>query len=105
MSPLREPETESAPRPERHESAERGSARGRKRALFPLPLSAFERLFHAEDSPAYPIQFFCRMRFRGQLRQAVLNQALGIALARHPLLTAIVRPARDGSPYWVASPG
>src|SRR6516165_8397701 len=72
----------------------------RRRELFPLPLSPFEHLFLLEDSPSYPIQFFGRLRFRGRIQQHVLNHALGIALARHPLLAAIVRPGKDGRAYW-----
>ena len=72
----------------------------RSRELFPLPLSPFEHLFLLEDSPSYPIQFFGRLRFRGRIQQHVLNHALGIALARHPLLTAIVQSGKDGRAYW-----
>src|SRR5262249_41848983 len=71
------------------------------KALFPLPLSPFENLFLLEDSPAYPIQFFGRLRFRGRLRTNEMNQALGIVLARHPLLTAIVQPEKDGRLCWM----
>ena len=40
------------------------------------------------------MHFFCRLRFNGRLQQQTLNEALGVALARHPLLTAMVQDGR-----------
>jgi hypothetical protein len=71
--------------------------------LFPLPLSPFERHFLEDDSPSYPAQFFCRLRFQGCLRQDLLNEALHAAFPRHPLLTAIVHDADGQPPHWLAS--
>ncbi len=48
--------------------------------LFPLPLTPFEKLFVQDDSPAFPIHFFCRLRFNGRLQQDTLKKALGVAL-------------------------
>lgn len=74
---------------------------GRGQSLFPLPLSPFEHLFLLEELPSYPIQFFARLRFRGRLQPHALNEALGTALTRHPLLTAIVQADSAGQTCWV----
>ncbi len=70
-------------------------------ALFPLPLTPSEHLFLLDDYPAYPAHFFCRLRFSGRLQQHLLNEALGLALARHPLLTAVVQDIDAREPYWL----
>jgi hypothetical protein len=54
-----------------------------------------------EDLPSYPIQFFGRLRFRGRLHEQALNEALTIALARHPLLTAIVQADKNVNAHWI----
>jgi NRPS condensation-like uncharacterized protein len=72
----------------------------RIRRLFPLPLAPFERLFLSDESPSYPMQFFYRLRFLGQLQRYTLDKALHTALARHPLLTAVVQENRN--PHWAA---
>jgi hypothetical protein len=71
-------------------------------ALFPLPLTPFEHLFLLDDYPAYPAHFFCRFRFSGRLQQQSLNEALGLALARHPLLAAVVQDVDARGPCWLA---
>jgi hypothetical protein len=71
-------------------------------ALFPLPLTPFELLFLLDDYPSYPAHFFCRLRFNGRLQQQPLNQALSVALGRHPLLTAVVRDVDERGPCWQA---
>jgi len=81
----------------------RASAAGQD-ALFPLPLTPFEHLFLMDDIPSHPIQFFCRLRFSGRLQQQPLQEALRIALERHPLLTAIVQETEGCRPRWLACP-
>ena len=39
-------------------------------AIFPLPLSVYEEFMLADDRPAYPMNFFCRLRWLGQIRPA-----------------------------------
>jgi hypothetical protein len=80
-------------------------SRALDQALFPLPLAPVEQHFLVDDSPSYPAQFFCRLRFNGCLRQDLLNEALPIALARHPLLTAVVQQTDKQGPHWVACAG
>ncbi len=72
----------------------------RPRDLFPLPLAPLEQLFLDDESPAYPMQFFCRLRFDGRLRQDRLDEALRIAQARHPLLLAVVNANDARNPHW-----
>jgi hypothetical protein len=67
--------------------------------LLPLPLTPFEKLFVQDDSPGYPIHFFYRLRFTGCMQKEMLQRALEVALARHPLLTAIVHGERGLS--WI----
>lgn len=59
-------------------------------ALFPLPLTPFERFLFVDDSPDYPKTFHVQLRFGGCLREGPFADALRHAAARHPLLTARV---------------
>jgi NRPS condensation-like uncharacterized protein len=57
---------------------------------FPLPVAAFEEYMLADDRPAFPMNFFIRMRFSGQLCKQSIEKALELVAERHPLLTARV---------------
>lgn len=96
----------SEPRPEEHALKVFAPARPGPlgKSLFPLPLTPFEHLFLLDDWPSYPVHFFCRLRFSGRLQQQPLQDALAIALARHPLLTAVVNLTNDREPHWLPSP-
>jgi NRPS condensation-like uncharacterized protein len=59
--------------------------------VLPLPLAPFEHYMLADDRPAYPMNIVLRLRFSGRLDRTMLESALATALARHPLLTAVVR--------------
>jgi hypothetical protein len=72
--------------------------------VLPLPLTTFDRHFLSEDSPSYPAQFFCRLRFSGKLAQDALITALRAALVRHPLLGAVAHEAKGQPPQWVEGP-
>jgi hypothetical protein len=71
--------------------------------VWPLRLAPFERYLLTDDSPDYPMQFFCRLRFTGRFLEEPLNEALRSALDRHPMLEAILRPAGMVALDWVAS--
>jgi len=71
--------------------------------LFPLSLAPFERYMLADDDANYPTQFFCRLHFHGRIEQGPLETAFQVALARHPLLTALVRDSGKGRLDWVAA--
>jgi hypothetical protein len=78
----------------------RASASG----IFPLPVAPFEAYLLRDDRPAYPMNFFIRLRFSGRFGRFALKSALRTAVARHPLLSAVVRQGRRGRFEWV-TPG
>jgi len=57
----------------------------------PLPLAPFEHYMLTDHRPAYPMEFFLRLRFTGCFDHATLDAALSAALPRHPLLAARVQ--------------
>ncbi len=69
----------------------------------PLPLVPFEQLMLVDDRPAYPMNFFIRLRFTGRLEREVLSAALRAVLPRHPLLNAIVRNVGPNRYQWVGA--
>jgi hypothetical protein len=71
--------------------------------LFPLPLVAFEDYMLTDDCADYPATFFFRLRFAGRWDRAGLAAAAAVAVARHPLLRAVVRRSQSGRPEWVAA--
>jgi len=64
--------------------------------VLPLPLVSFEQYMLADDRPAYPMNFFVRLRFAGRFDRCVLDAAMSVVLARHPLLTAVARRSKRG---------
>ena len=50
-----------------------------------------EEFFFWDDRPAYPCDFFVRLRFAGCLDRTGFEKAVRVAMARHPLLTAKVK--------------
>lgn len=69
--------------------------------LFPLPLTPFERYMFLDDRAEYPMNMFCRLRFRGR---ADVDRIYGMRdqiLGRHPLSRAIVSKDRRGRLVWV----
>jgi len=65
--------------------------------VLPLPLVPFEQYMLADDRPAYPMNFFMRLRFAGRFGRRALDAATSVR-ARQPLLTAIACRCRRG---WV----
>lgn len=57
-----------------------------------------------DDRPEYPMTFVVRMEFEGTINQLAFEESLPKALARHPLLQAIVRPAKGKRDGWVTAP-
>lgn len=74
-----------------------------KETILPLPLKPFEDYMLADDRPAYPMEFFMRLRFAGRFDRAALEAALATALSRHPLLTAVVQ-SRGRKHFWHPAP-
>src|SRR6056297_670290 len=71
--------------------------------LFPLYLTPFEDYMLWDDRRAYPMTFVVQMKFEGSIDRSAITAALPLALARHPLLRAIVRPAKANKDCWVAA--
>ena len=71
-------------------------------ALFPLPLTPFERYYLADDRPDYPTVFPIQLELDGRAERATFDRALLAAISRHPLLAAKVVDTRGG-PQWVAA--
>jgi hypothetical protein len=69
--------------------------------LFPLGMSPFEECMLLDDHPAYPMQFIFRLRFRGRLDAQAFAAATEVAVARHRLLGAVVRPTGVDDWEWV----
>lgn len=67
--------------------------------VLPLALVPFESYMLADDRPAYPMNFFFRLGFAGVLREDRFNDAWRAAVARHPLLGAVVERRRGGL-FW-----
>ncbi len=69
-------------------------------ALFPLPLTTFEKYMLLDDRPDYPMAYAIRLKLTGEVLRSAFDSALEEALSRHPLLCAVVdRSARSG-PVW-----
>ena len=69
---------------------------------FPLPLVPFEQYLLADDGPAYPMNGVFRLRFSGRFDRQALQAAVLKAVARHPLLSAKIQPARRNGYQWIA---
>jgi NRPS condensation-like uncharacterized protein len=74
-------------------------------SIFPLRLTPTELCWLLEDCPSHPIEFFLRLRFSGRLERNTLERALQTALARHPLLTAVVKHTAKRRWHWISSKG
>jgi hypothetical protein len=70
--------------------------------LFPLYLTPLERYFCADDRASHPMTFYSVYDFLGVVDRGAFEGAVRDALGRHPLLSAVVRPAKRGRLCWVA---
>lgn len=69
-------------------------------ALFPLPLTAFERYMLRDDRPGFPMTFPLRLRLSGPLNRRLFEAAFEETLSRHPLLCALARQSARLGPVW-----
>ncbi|NIL96694.1 MAG: hypothetical protein GTO53_04595 [Planctomycetales bacterium] len=69
--------------------------------VFPLSLAPFEEYMLVDDRPTWPMNFFFRLHFDGHFDRSWLEGAFRQGVARHPLLSAHVRPAAGGHFQWV----
>jgi hypothetical protein len=59
-------------------------------ALFPLPLTTFEKYMLLDDRPDYPMVFALQLKLSGDIHRPAFESSFEEALARHPLLCALV---------------
>jgi len=68
-----------------------------------LALTPFEKFLWSSEDVHSPMVFRVLLRFFGTFNHAELTEAFERALARHPLLTSVIRE-EDGAVYWSATP-
>ncbi len=78
--------------------------RGAKRE-FPLHLAPIDDFFCLDDRPDYPMTFTAQLFFTGEVDRDAFEPALLEALQRHPLLRALIKPAKSQKPCWVSAGG
>lgn len=69
-------------------------------ALFPLPLTTFEKYMLSDDRPDYPMAFGFQLKLSGELRRSAFESSLEETLSRHPLLCAVVDRSSRSGPVW-----
>jgi hypothetical protein len=73
-------------------------------ALFPLPLTAFEKYMYLDDRPDYPMVFTLQIRLLGDIDRPAFESSFSETIARHPLLCALVcRMPRRGLAWNLAA--
>ncbi len=75
--------------------------RSMTRRLFPLHLAPIDNFFLMDDRPDYPMTFVSNLFFEGNFQPNALELALDDALQLHPLLNAVIEPAKQGKLCWV----
>lgn len=73
--------------------------------LFPMHLTPFENYMLMDDRREYPMTFFVQLDFHGEIDKDRFERSLEQALERHPLLQAIVQPAKQNRDCWVSGDG
>ncbi len=69
--------------------------------VLPLHLTPIDSYFLADDQPRYPMTSIIRLKFSGRMHAKAFDTALFAAIERHPLIGAVVRPAKRGMLCWV----
>ena len=75
----------------------------RPQRLLPIHLAPIDAFFLEDDRPEYPMTYASNLFFAGEFQRAAFEAALTDALALHPLLHAVIRPAKQNKPCWVAA--
>ena len=86
-------------------SANAGPGCSSRHRLFPLHLAPIDSFFLMDDTVAYPMSSVIHFDFTGHLEPNAFHESLAIALGRHPLLSAVVQPAKRNQPCWVPYSG
>jgi NRPS condensation-like uncharacterized protein len=73
------------------------------RRLSPVHLAPIDAFFLEDDRDDYPMTFASNLFFRGEFDRLAFEAALSEALDLHPLLHAIIRPAKQNKPCWVTA--
>jgi hypothetical protein len=76
-----------------------------KKRLFPMHLTPFENYMLMDDRRQYPMTFIVTFEFSGNLVRDDFAAAIDEALDRHPLLQAIIQPAKQNRDCWVDAKG
>ena len=71
--------------------------------VFPLPVTPLEYYYLCDDRPDYPATFLFELTFSGKLSRQPFAEALRVAMARHPLLSAKIDWNNGGRPNWIES--
>ena len=74
-------------------------------ALFPLPLTTFEKYMFWDDRPDYPMVFAFQLKLSGELHRAVFESSIDEALSCHPLLCTLVKSSARSGPVWMLAEG
>lgn len=74
-------------------------------AVFPLPLTAFEKYMLLDDRPDYPMTFPLRLRLSGEISRPIFESSFEEVLSHHPLLCALVDRSAWRGPAWVLAEG
>ncbi len=73
--------------------------------LFPMYLAPVELFMELDDDPRYPMAFVIELELSGDIDRAAFDLALAEALARHPLLRALVQRRKKNQLCWVSAKG
>ena len=71
--------------------------------VFPLHLAPIDDFFCLDDRPEYPMTFTAHLFFTGEVHRDAFEPSLTEALQRHPLLRALIKPAKAEKPCWVSA--
>src|SRR5262245_62070684 len=72
--------------------------------LRPLFMNGFEEFLLADDRPGYSKTFALDLTIQGEIDRESFEVGLAQALARHPLLSALVKHRGWLRPRWIPAP-
>lgn len=72
------------------------------RGVFPMHLTPFESYMLIDDHPRFPMTFVFQFDFLGEIDPTAFQESVDKALLRHPMLRAIIQPAKASRDCWVS---
>lgn len=66
-----------------------------------MHLTPFESYMFVDDQPRFPMTFVFQFDFVGAIDQRVFQDAIDQAIQRHPMLRAVIQPAKSSRDCWV----